>query len=91
MGEGGAATLGGWGSSSAGGRWPTHAGMEMEAGGSDLDWIWAAAAIGRRGLGFREWTRMRGSARVSPQVGLVGEARSDGYRWIREDPMVFCA
>ena len=30
-------------------------------------------------------------ARVSPQVGLVGEARSDGYRWIREDPMVFCA
>ena len=30
-------------------------------------------------------------ARVLPQVGLVGEARSDGYRWIREDPMVFCA
>ena len=31
----------------------------MEAEGSDLDWIWAAV-IGRRGLGFRGWTRMRG-------------------------------
>ena len=44
-GEGGAAALGGWGSSSAEGRWPTHARMETEVGGgrasgSDLDWIW---------------------------------------------------
>ena len=52
-----------------------------------------------RGRGGRERTKERKEAgggwkmpaRVSPQVGLVGEVRSDGYRWIREDPMVFCA
>ena len=55
--------------------------------------------IGGEGRGRkkeRKKERRRGGgwkmpARVSPQVGLVGEARSDGYRWIQEDPMVFCA
>ena len=60
--------------------------VEMEAGGSDLDWIWAAAAIGRRGLGFRGWTRMRGIR------GDSGGGESDkggvGFRWIWAHPTV---